>query len=454
MTEEPFRFVDLFSGIGGFAAVLHALGGHSVKSVEIDKHAARVYELNWDENPLGDITALANDKAVSLGNHDVLVGGFPCQPFSKSGAQRGMEETRGTLYYNILRVIEKQKPLIVLLENVRNLAGPRHHHELQVILETLREQGYRVYSEPTILSPHRIHPDLGGVPHHRERVFIGAIYAGGPATVQGRILGPNDLLQGWDPAAWDLRGYLGNSNEQTNTNTTELNPSEINWITAWEDLLLKFRRDTSIDLPRFPLWSDDWALDSLSRLPSDAPLWKKKIVEKNQNFFTRHEAILTEWLDTWEVRSDLFPPSRRKLEWQSLPNLSIWDSLIQLRPSGLRVKTPNYIPSLVAITQTPIFGPLRRRLSVKEVARMQGLPKLFNFGSQSELISYKQLGNGVNTAVVWHVLKNLVLQNQDLLEQEAEGKYLINVFLDTETNPQDLIDRRHGEIQSAIKKRN
>ena len=80
--------------------------------------------------------------------HEVLAAGFPCQPFSKSGAQRGMDETRGTLYWNILQIIEERKPKVVLLENVRNLAGPRHLHEWQVIIETLRDEGYRVSETP------------------------------------------------------------------------------------------------------------------------------------------------------------------------------------------------------------------------------------------------------------------------------------------------------------------
>lgn len=120
----------------------------------------------------GDITEDANDEVMRVPECDVLAAGFPCQPFSKSGAQRGMDETRGTLYWNILRVIQERQPKVVLLENVRNLAGPRHLHEWQVIIETLRSEGYLVSDSPGIFSPHLLSPEQGGRPQVRERVFI------------------------------------------------------------------------------------------------------------------------------------------------------------------------------------------------------------------------------------------------------------------------------------------
>jgi DNA (cytosine-5)-methyltransferase 1 len=128
-----FKFVDLFAGIGGFHAALSALGGECVMASEIDENAVSVYKSNWGIKPEGDITIFANETHVKVPDHDVLVGGFPCQPFSKSGYQRGMDEARGTLFWNIARIIEEKKPKIVLLENVRNIAGPRHKHEWDVL---------------------------------------------------------------------------------------------------------------------------------------------------------------------------------------------------------------------------------------------------------------------------------------------------------------------------------
>ncbi len=164
-----FTFVDLFSGVGGFHAALGALGGECVYASEIDDDAARIYQRNWGLKPAGDITLAANDTTMQVPEHDVLVGGFPCQPFSKSGKQQGMDEARGTLFWNIARVLEVRQPSLVLLENVRNIAGPRHAHEWKVIIATLRQLGYRVSSEPLVVSPHRIRPEFGGRPQVRER---------------------------------------------------------------------------------------------------------------------------------------------------------------------------------------------------------------------------------------------------------------------------------------------
>src|SRR6187551_2745420 len=115
MTTPAFRFIDLFAGVGGFHAALKAYGGECVYSVEIDKAAAAVYERNWGRDPLGDIIQDANDETMNVPAHEVLAAGFPCQPFSKSGAQRGMDEARGTLFWNIAQIIEQRRPKVVLL---------------------------------------------------------------------------------------------------------------------------------------------------------------------------------------------------------------------------------------------------------------------------------------------------------------------------------------------------
>ena len=171
-----FTFIDLFAGIGGFHAALGAMGGKCVYASEWDKDSARIYERNWNLKPDGDITLAANDEVMNVPEHDVLVGGFPCQPFSKSGKQMGMDETRGTLFWNIAKTIEAHKPAVVLLENVPNLAGPRHKDDWKVIIKTLRNLGYRVSSEPLVVSPHKIPKKHGGRPQTRKRIYIAASY--------------------------------------------------------------------------------------------------------------------------------------------------------------------------------------------------------------------------------------------------------------------------------------
>ena len=171
-----FTFIDLFAGIGGFHGALTALGGKGIYASEIDKNAVATYTKNWRLVPDGDITLAANEKTMLIPAHEVLTGGFPCQPFSKSGKQKGMEETRGTLFWNIAKIIEQRQPKIVLLENVRNLAGPRHKDDWKVIIKTLRNLGYRVSSEPLVVSPHKIPKKHGGRPQTRKRIYIAASF--------------------------------------------------------------------------------------------------------------------------------------------------------------------------------------------------------------------------------------------------------------------------------------
>ena len=109
-----FTFIDLFAGIGGFHGALSALGGECVYASEIDKDAARIYNRNWGLQPDGDITIAANENTMQVPEHDVLVGGFPCQPFSKSGKQRGMDEARFTL--TIPSLLQGEAPLRMTMQ--------------------------------------------------------------------------------------------------------------------------------------------------------------------------------------------------------------------------------------------------------------------------------------------------------------------------------------------------
>src|SRR4051794_16801723 len=224
-SKTAFTFSDLFAGIGGFHAALHAAGGEWVFASEIDPDAAAVYDWNW-LRPLreaakskaarervavsGDIVPLTVPE-VRVPRADVLAAGFPCQPFSKSGFQRGMDEARGTLFWNIARILETRKPSVVLLENVRNLTGPRHTHEWKVIIQTLRELGYRVSSTPTVFSPHFLPPWKGGTPQVRDRVFILGTYVGAERALRETDVAPT-LVRGpvddWNVRDWRAEWIL------------------------------------------------------------------------------------------------------------------------------------------------------------------------------------------------------------------------------------------------------
>lgn len=413
MSSNPaFTFVDLFAGIGGFHAALGALGGECVYAVEKDPDAAAVYERNWDMPALGDIVADTTDR-MAVPKHDVLAAGFPCQPFSKSGFQRGMDEARGTLFWNICEILRVRKPTVVLLENVRNIAGPRHTHEWEVIIRSLRELGYRVSSKPIVFSPHLLPPERGGRPQVRERVFIVGTYVGvraAKADINPAV--PHAAVDGWTADQWSLEEHLPlqASLDTATTLKLRLSPSESTWVEAWNDFVVTLRAAGIDKLPGFPVWVDAFMHADDLIVEDGTPEWKANFLRKNADFYTKHEDVLEVWLEKWNYLRD-FPASRRKFEWQAQHASSLDETVMHLRPSGLRAKRATYVPALVAITQTSILGDRKRRLSPREVARLQGLPEWFDFGPQPDAATYKQAGNGVNVGAAYHVFREHVLAN-------------------------------------------
>jgi DNA (cytosine-5)-methyltransferase 1 len=446
-----FTFIDLFAGIGGFHGALSALGGECVYASEIDKDAARIYNRNWGLQPDGDITLAANEKNMDVPEHDVLVGGFPCQPFSKSGKQRGMDEARGTLFWNIARIIEVRQPKIVLLENVRNIAGPRHEHEWEVIIQTLRQLGYRVSSKPLVVSPHRIHPLYGGRPQVRERVFIAATRTNKPGAIIGEEPGLpaiEKFEQAWNIQNWNLAKDLplDSKLDAEEKKVSALGASESEWIDAWNEFVLLYKEaHPGENLPGFPIWADEWVhIDDL-KIPRGTPSWKQNFLIKNAEFYTQNKKFIDKWLKKHK-NLESFPPSRRKLEWQAQDAKSLNETIMHFRPSGIRAKKATYVPALVAITQTSILGKQKRRITFREGARLQGLPEWFDFLDQPKSQTFKQLGNGVNIGAVYNVMKALVLRDLDLLGSDSK---LVKSVLNSADTPDEYLSKYHGKTSSG-----
>ena len=161
--QSRFTMIDLFAGIGGIRLAFQKFGGHAVFSSEWDKFAQKTYLANFGETPKGDIKQIdAND----IPDHDILLAGFPCQPFSQAGLKLGFEDTRGTLFFDIARIIYSKRPKAFLLENVKQLKGHDKGRTLKAILKVLTEDlRYTIYVD--ILRA----ADFG-VPQNRERIFI------------------------------------------------------------------------------------------------------------------------------------------------------------------------------------------------------------------------------------------------------------------------------------------
>ena len=165
-----FKFIDLFAGIGGFRLAFQNLGGHCVFSSEWNTFAKKTYEANFGEVPFGDITKIHETK---IPDHDILIGGFPCQPFSIAGVSKKnalgrahgfKDETQGTLFFDIIRILETKRPKCFLLENVKNLISHDKKKTFQVIKGALEEIGYSIHFQ--VLDGKHF------VPQHRERIVI------------------------------------------------------------------------------------------------------------------------------------------------------------------------------------------------------------------------------------------------------------------------------------------
>jgi DNA (cytosine-5)-methyltransferase 1 len=157
-----FKFIDLFAGIGGFRLALEQLNGKCVFSAEINPHACEMYEVNYGDNPFNDITKL-NPKEIP--DFDILCAGFPCQAFSIAGRQKGFEEARGTLFFDICRILNIKRPKVVFLENVKHLKNHNNGETLKVIIKLLEDLGYAVTYQ--VLNAKDF-----GVAQNRERIII------------------------------------------------------------------------------------------------------------------------------------------------------------------------------------------------------------------------------------------------------------------------------------------
>jgi DNA (cytosine-5)-methyltransferase 1 len=161
-----FKFIDLFAGIGGFRIALQNVGGKCIYTSEWDEGAQTTYRANFGEVPFGDITSEVTKNYIPE-EFDILCAGFPCQAFSIAGYQKGFHDTRGTLFFDLEKIIETKRPKVVFLENVKNLVSHDKGNTFKIILEILEEKlGYKTYTKVLNSATH------ANVPQNRERIFI------------------------------------------------------------------------------------------------------------------------------------------------------------------------------------------------------------------------------------------------------------------------------------------
>ena len=400
------RFLDLFAGIGGFheAVLEHNSKSECIAAVEIDKFAAEVYEKTFNIEPLGDITdpkvIRELDDIIVKKKLDFLLAGFPCQAFSKAGNQEGFQDqTRGTLFYSIKEILKKHKPKYFLLENVRNLLGHKSKDNIKtfkIIEDTLDKLDYAF--EYSILSPHRLKNKK--IPQMRERIFIYGILDKKKNESNIKTIKKDIETNFVRQSEVEMKNKKEIKKYLHKTKDIIIPQERLEALEIWEEL------NKSIEGPLMsPIWLD---VIFNKKLQTSELEWKQKLINKNLDFYEKNKIEINRW---YEKHNGLkqFPASFRKLEWNAKTSIeSVFDGIIQFRPSGIRIKKPDYFPTFVAINQTPIIGWERRYITPEEIKKLFGLKKIKLGESASE--SYKQLGNTVSVDVVKVILDNLLEQ--------------------------------------------
>jgi DNA (cytosine-5)-methyltransferase 1 len=393
--KSKFTFIDLFSGIGGFHLAASQLGGKCVFASEIDEKARQTYQINFlKHNPelfysgnfAGDITKI-DEKNIP--DFDFLFAGFPCQPFSKGGQRKGFEDIRGTLFFDVARIVKQHNPNYILLENVQNLVTHDSGETFKTILNTLNNLGYATNETPLILSP-----DDFGIPAIRKRIFIPAIKK---SLIKQNSFSLNFLNDFKKNSYADIYSIV--KNEKVNKKYY-ISDYEKKVLEMWNEFYLNI----DLKIIGFPIWADDF---KSNYSVDDLPKWKSTIILKNRSLYARNKIFIEKWLTKYEQLNWL-NSTHKKMEWQAGNDIdNIYEGLIQFRPSGVRVKRPNKFSTLVAMNQPQIVGKYMRRLTPNEAKKLQSFPEDTLLHPQDN-IALKQLGNSVSVCVVKKVIKKMI----------------------------------------------
>jgi DNA (cytosine-5)-methyltransferase 1 len=385
---QNFTFIDLFAGLGGFRIALQNLGGTCVFSSEWDKKAQETYEKNFGEKPFGDIT-LPEVKNNIPENFDVLCAGFPCQPFSKGGFQNGFEDTRGTLFFDICEIVQKHQPKYILLENVANLVSHDNGNTYKTILKNLKNLGYSFPKNAVIVSPDKL-----GVPILRPRVFIPCVRKD---FVKENISFIENFKDQLEKKYVEKPESIDTIIDFNNKNT--LTDYELKILTVWDE----FYQNMDQKIIGFPIWLDYFKNEENL---DNYPKWKANFIQKNKDLYQRNKPFIDKWLKKYH-NLDWAVKTHKKMEWQAgETQKSVFDCLIQFRPSGVRIKKPDRFSTLVAMNHQQIIGKLQRRISINECKKLQSFPDNYIL-SDNVAVAMKQLGNSVNVKVVQTIMQML-----------------------------------------------
>jgi len=368
------KYIDLFCGIGGFHQAMQRLGHECVLACDTDKHCRENYNTNYNMMPHPDVKLLQPD---DFGDIDIICGGFPCQAFSNAGKKRTFDDKRGLLFDEIIRLAVAKQPKFMFLENVKHILKVGNGEVIQYIESEINRIGYHL--QKIEVSPHHY-----GIPQQRERiVFVcirNDIYKEHPIDIQlpPRVSEYKYIFQDKDEVD---KKYL-------------VDGDILQCLEAWEEMIQLFEVGEKIS-PVIMI-NEHYNGHTPEQYEGYAK-WRREYITANKPLIAKYKPAWDAWYETHKdilQRREIFG----KLEWQVgkvKPDESIFNYFIQIRQSGIRVKRAKHFPTLVAISQIPIYGKERRYITPRECARLQSFPEDFIM-DEEDRNAYKQFGNAVN----------------------------------------------------------
>lgn len=376
-------FVDLFCGVGGFHEAIRAISPDSkcLLACDIDKACCRVYQNNFGISPVLNIKEVQPNQ---LDDFDILCAGFPCQSFSNAGKKKTFKDDRGLLFDEIIRIVKEKRPKFMFLENVKHILQVDNGNVIEYIKNRIDDCGYS-------LQMFRMSPHNYGIPQQRERVYF--------VCVRKDIYDGDDIvLVNQENHTIRLEDFL----DKEVADRYAVKDDLLDVLESWNEMIHVFEDGEKISptimIHEFYKTYDEEEWNAL-------PEWKRDYITKNRPLYTKYKPQWDEW---YAVHNTLL--SKReiygKLEWQVgkiKTDDDLFDYFIQIRQSGIRVKKTKYFPTLVAMSQIPIYGKEKRYITPRECFRLQSFPDTFLI-DENDRISYKQAGNSVNVENVKNVI--------------------------------------------------